>query len=431
MKTIFVPSFHPIISRNILSTPTLSYLLEDQNIRVVVLCYEHKKSFFEKEYGRDRIIIEGVKKRLIKSDRFMRTISFAALHTRSMEIKQVVEMNGRGSILKLLLRGSFGVWVIRLIFQLITKENFYIDIFEKYKPDLIFSTDIQNPEDLRLLLRAKRSGIKTISMVRSWDNLLSKGIICFVPDVLVVHNNLLKQQAIDIHKIRPSIIRVVGIPHYDSYYSAISRDINHHAKKRVLYTPVGDRYVKNNNVDIDIVEILNDRLPNDYEIFVRLPFSDSVRGLDDRISSGRIIYDRPSKKFEMLRNNELSNADETHLIETLHNSDVVVTGPSTIVIDASFFDKPVILINFDGKKQKAFYESVKRFYEYDHFAPIKESGGVSFVSNEQELINEIINYAENPARNTNGRRKIIEMECYKKDGLSSKRLAQVIKNNLQ
>ena len=66
MKTIFITSFHPLISRNILCTNVLKCLAHNKNIRIIIFCPEYKKSFFIKHFRARNIFIEGINTKEMK-----------------------------------------------------------------------------------------------------------------------------------------------------------------------------------------------------------------------------------------------------------------------------------------------------------------------------------------------------------------------------
>ena len=68
--------------------------------------------------------------------------------------------------------------------------------------------------------RAARSlGIPTIGYVNSWDNLTSKGTVHVVPDIFIVWNEPLAQEAVELHDLPPRAIRVTGAPHVDRFFT--------------------------------------------------------------------------------------------------------------------------------------------------------------------------------------------------------------------
>ncbi len=121
---------------------------------------------------------------------------------------------------------------------------------------------------------------------------------------------------------------------------------------------------------------------------------------------------------------EVEKRDMEHLADTLFHSDVTINTCSTMSIDAAAFDKPVINIVFDGHEKKPYYDSVRQFYDETriHYVPILKSGGVRLANNKEELIKYINMYLENPDLDREGRKKIIEEQCWKLDGKSGERI---------
>jgi len=418
-RTIFITSFHPLISRNILSTSILD-ILSAENIRVVLIVFGTKKKFFEEEFSKPGIIIEGVEKRLYWQDVFLRYLSLAALKTNSLAIKRKTEMKGSGIwLVKLIGNRKWARKLVRRLNTLITPRDTFAALFDRYKPNLVFATDVQNEFDVKIITEAQSQHIPVVGMVRSWDNLTAKGLIRIHPDKLLVHNLLIQQSAINLHGILEESIEIVGIPHYDSYALAnrssredfFARIGGDPRKKLIVFAPIGDRYIRDNVVDRDILDILDKHLPLDYQILVRFPPTDTVYELEGRPNTGRIIFDRPSNRFKTLKKIELSSKEDAHLADTLYWSDLVVAGPSTICIDAAFFDKPIILVGFDGYHSRPYHHSVIRYYDYDHFKSILASGGVKLAKNKNEFLSFMNIYLDHPQTDFQGRRKVVKEQC--------------------
>ena len=64
----------------------------------------------------------------------------------------------------------------------------------------------------------------------SWDNFTNKLLPVRRVDRLVVWNELMKQQAIELHGYEPDEIRIAGTPQWDRYF----RDGVTHRTRRVL-----------------------------------------------------------------------------------------------------------------------------------------------------------------------------------------------------
>ena len=435
-QTIFITSFHPLIMRNILATPILDYLLE-KNVRVVVFAPEKTKFYFEWEFESRGVIVESVSRALSWQDRLFRYLSLAALNTRALAIKRKTELEGSGTWLAPILGRSrvLRAFVRALERRLMPRDRFAVFI-ERYRPSAVFATDVQHANDVRLLHEARARRIPAVGMVRSWDNLTSKGFIRVIPDILLVNNEVVREEAIRLHDIPADQIRVVGIPHYDAYltnrrssreefFKRISGDP---AKRLIVFAPTGDRYLSNNDVDPGILAALREYAPRDCQILVRLPPHDSVASLEKLASDARVIIERPAPPYATVnpRKIEFDFEMDRHLADTLAHASLVISGPSTIAIDAAFFDAPIILAAFDGFAVRPYRESVRRYFDYEHHQPILASGGARIARTVAEFRRYLNEYLAHPELDHAGRKKIVATECWRVDGRSSHRVAEAL-----
>jgi CDP-glycerol glycerophosphotransferase (TagB/SpsB family) len=335
------------------------------------------------------------------------------------------------------LANRVGRALVRWLHAVLTPRGTFRALFERYRPSLVLATDMNNYFDMRLMQDAGSARVALVGMVRSWDNLTSKGLLRVLPNLLIVHNITEKEEAMRLHKVLESRIRVVGISHYDRYATGARtpretffKNLGIPSEKRlVLFAPVGDRYLSDNSVDREIVEMLDARLPDDCHLLVRLPPTDSVAALDGFMGK-RVTIERPTARFKTFKNVELAPGDDEHLADTLYWTDLVVTGPSTIAIDAAFFDKPVILIGFNGQGERPYYRSIRRYYDYDHWKPVLASGGVRLVENTVALKEACAAYLADPAHDAEGRERLVEVEAYRRDGSATSRLVEVLLDTL-
>lgn len=448
MKTIFITSFHGLISRNILQSGAFEILRNRDDLKLVVFVPDYKLDFFQENFGGKNAVFEKIGlKRASKIDSFFGFIFSALLATNSVKLKRrekldadkkyfsffvfylIVSVFGKIGFLKSLLR-----WVYEFV-----PSGKFSGYFEKYKPDLVFCADIQNKDDILMLKEAKKRKIKSVGMVRSWDNLTCKELLRIVPDKMIVNNEILKEEAREYHRIDPEKIFVCGIPHYDAYVpqgrterEGFCRDLNlDPAKKIILYAPTGDRYIKNNNIDWQILDILQKEFLPGAQILVRLPPADTVNlaGLEKKDG---VVFDRPGRIFRegAFKEFELSFEDEKHLIDSIFHADLIVCGPSTIAIDACVFDKPVIFVGFDGREKREYIRSIRRYYNYEHVSNIVKRKGAILAQNREELVEGVKRYFADPSLEKENRQKIIKDQCWKLDCQSSGRLADYILKNV-
>ena len=445
MKTIFITSFHPLISRNILSTGLLKRLSEEA--RVIILTSEQKATYFRERFANKNIFVEGIDVSLSRSDIFLRQVTLACSFTRALYIKkrsQYYSDRRIGRFLANVLPASIvrttriAPWFIQTIDRLILRSKRFRSVFETYHPDLVFSTDIQNEFDVRLLSEARRRGVRSVGMVRSWDNLSSKGLLRIVPSQIVVHNDLIKAELARYNHVAPEKVTVVGIPHYDRYVNVSITDRAvflrqfglDPGRKTVLYAPIGDRYIRDNGLDAFVIETLS---KIDVNILVRLPPTDVVSLPGEYKRDGIAVYQpgvspkEEGKAGGGAKDSEIAETDEQMLIDSLANADVVVTGQSTIVIDAAAFDRPIVIIRFDEKK-RAYWDSVRKYYDYEYYLPISSSNGVRFADSPNGLLSLVEQYLNDPDIDRSGRERIIREQAFVLDGRATERLSRAVLN---
>ena len=67
--------------------------------------------------------------------------------------------------------------------------------------DVLLTGTTKLPKDQQLNYTDKRVGIPVVSLVHSWDNLTSKGLLSAIPDRLLVWNEVMASEAEAFHGI--------------------------------------------------------------------------------------------------------------------------------------------------------------------------------------------------------------------------------------
>jgi hypothetical protein len=89
-----------------------------------------------------------------------------------------------------------------------------------HRPDAVLVTpliELGSPQ-MDHLAAAKALGIRTALPVASWDHLSSKALIRNVPDLLLVWNEIQKQEAIEMHGVAAERVVVTGAHPYDQWF---------------------------------------------------------------------------------------------------------------------------------------------------------------------------------------------------------------------
>lgn len=437
-KTVLITSFFGLISRNILATNTLRILRKKDNLQIVILTPTNKAENYQKLFGGGNVIVEGVDlPKPTKLDKFFNVIFHNLSDTNVWRIHRLVWRKRDKKIITAplywLLSKLGYLKIVRSIARrleyMFLPKNRFAHIFEKYKPDLVFATDVFHPNDLDVMREAKKRKIFILGMVRSWDNIVSKGLNRIIPDRLVVNTPKIKKEAEKYNDIKPDNIDVVGIPHYDFYTperrmprNELFKQLNLDPRKKTIFFALpSDIYTQGDPIAKKVVSLL---MPMDVQLILRLYIVGSVDLGDIKPIPNKVAIDVPGSGSDFTQA-DLS-AGDAHLADLLYHSDVVVAFASTLAIDAVVFDKPVVFIGFDGKEGRPYWQSLRRYYDYDHQKSILETGGVRLAKDPEELISQIQNYLKDPSLDQEGRKRIIQERCWKLDGRSGERLANVI-----
>ena len=446
MKIIFITSFHGLVSR-VLEGGIVDDLLLNKSVRVVIFVPDFKTDYFEEVFGgNERVTIEGVGRGVLsRRAQFLNKLTFVLLNTNTMYLTRR-SFRGYGYFHKFFIAqfiaSFFGRWrfvrnTFRYLNYFLLGKGVFSSYFKKYNPDLVFSTDIKEMLDVELLIEAKKRDVLTVGMVRSWDYLTGKGMTRVKPDKLVVHNEVIKKEAVELADMKEERIYISGIPHFDLYINEVRSEREDFLKRvglkgrYILYVPWGDKFA---DTDWEFLSILGSairegRLPKDLSILLRLPPGDTVSldKLDDEIRS-RVVVDSPGVTFGSMHRkaNEMSLSDLRHLADVIYHSELLVSPPSTMPIDAAALDKPTVIMKFDGKEEKPYYEGVMHYFDFVHIKNLLSGGSFAVATNQNELIRYINDYIENPSIHKVERKVLVGKQCYKLDGKSGKRLTDFL-----
>lgn len=439
MKTLFVTSFHPHISRNILSAGVLSRFA--RLMRVVLIVPNYKKSFFEEQFGSENVFVEGVS--MYQASKFWRGLFFKKLgiflfDTGTARLKTKYKYYNDKKFFYFLTAMSLGFFgklfllrrAVRFLDQKFSPKGFFKELISKYNPDAIFSTDPQNENDVSLMHDAKDAGVSVIAMLRSWDNTTQR-ILRVLPDRLLVGSSELKKEVLNMYKYPENKISITGNPHYDKYIKGPTKTKEEFftefgfdtAKKLITYAPVGDHLVTFNDIDQYVMETLG-KLKNN-QILVRFPPDEGVRLVDFK-KPENMFYDKPGQMFknDEFGDREIRKEDDEHLINEIYHSDLIITGPTSISLDSALIDKPIITVDF--------YPSPRHLFDgiytnkCDHIQKLLQTGGIKHASSKENFLKFINEYLENPKLDADGRAKIRSMWFSHSDGNAGERVANEV-----
>ena len=445
MKTLFMLMDTGTAIRNVLRSRLFETLRLQPNLRIILFTPLNPTEMIE-EFGSENIICERLPKwranplvrtiRSIKKDIWARkTNIFSYCHRREKRNNWLFRKYFIPLFNMVLFQGNYDV----ALTVLDRMENFFTpilepELFARYKPDLVFFTTLYSA-DCSLEISSYKQGIPTICLIHSWDNVTTKGPFPFRPDRVIVWNSVLKQETIKYQRILPKDIRISGIPQFDIYFdrdSFASKETFFRRygldpeRKLITYTTssIGGAPFEAALVERLHQDIVFSTFPYQVQLFVRLHPKDDILLYEHLEGRPYLTLVRPGQHSSNIMDSWNPTRDDMFgLAELMLYSDIVINVASTITIDAAMFDTPVINIAFDGPDKFPYLYSCKRYYDYEHYLNIVDTGGVAVVYSHEELLNKIVLELEQPNHHAEGRKVIREQQAQYLDGDSAKRIA--------
>lgn len=455
-RTILLPIYNGMVSRNFFRTDVYRELIRDPNIRLVVAIPSSKLEFYKEQFSHPRLVFEPLDDiRETRFGTFLAGLAFNLLPTRTIWFRQKDRYIKYGNYPNFFIKRALNLFlgpfrfpkqIIRGLDRFVPADEGVIALIKKYRPDLLFAPDIAFGIDRVFLRAAKRRNIRTIGMVRSWDNLTSKGVIQILPDLLILYTDRMKKQAIKYAGMPEDRIIITGSPGYDDFFRKLPMNREEFFKKikvdpsrrLILFAPFYDRFtgsaVRMINYLIDAIE--SGKLPRDIHLLVR--YRPATPEIPEGVikPSPYVSISKPCESYFPIKTSlmlsrkdwEFSDADMQLLLHSLYFCNIMINTFSTLTIDASAFDKPSIGIRFDADPNCPSLHSVKFVLDrHDHYRELASTGGVRLVNDMDDLVSAINAYLENPRLDSEGRKRMREEQIQFFDDLSGKRVAETIK----
>jgi hypothetical protein len=255
-----------------------------------------------------------------------------------------------------------------------------------------------SPFDLRentIVNSLQMHQIPGISIIISWDNLTSKGIMNTKSDMVLVWN---KSMALEYQRFYilfgdHAAVRMIGIPRFDIYFQyppcqnanlTATPGVNPEARIVLFSTGAVKHHSCQNYIIDDLLEYAESR--PDIVILVRCHPGDEPERYSHFSSVKNLHFFQPFGENP----GQVPPAD---FLEMLHLQltacDVCVQIASTMFLDAAACNKPCISIAYDADSDMHYAGSVRRFYDYSHQLPLHKVLNKHIVYNRRELFRKL------------------------------------------
>ena len=288
------------------------------------------------------------------------------------------------------------------LYTLIFNKRSYGYLFDKYKPDAVFLTNICTwPQDLEFLVEARLRSVRAVGMVANWDH-LSKYYVPFRPDKLLVWSNPIKNEALKYQGYKQENIKIVGAPYVDFFLdknNIMSRSeflakVNFPADSKVItFCSQGPYSLDGPDlVDMILNWIKAGDLPKNLRVIIR-PHPHGFRESEKYLQ----FKESPLVYIDVLE--KLSSMPYAlNYLNVLYHADIVLTTYSTIAAESTIFDRPTVIASFDGYKQRPIFQSVRRHRNFTHFQHILSFGAILVAESPKQLLESLKTYLASPEK---------------------------------
>lgn len=465
-RRIFISADHGLALIYFLQSDVVQTLLEN-DVEVVLLTAGSLKDKIEARFGKPGLIIEDL--RLDKAEAYAQKESPSvqwwlnffrrAGPSARMNLETVnnyvnwIEYEAHGMRKRIfpLVRGA--VWVLRhsqmarralINMQSRFTPHLYDDLLARYKPDLVIASTPGWRLDRYLLRDAAAAGIPTAAIVQGWDNPSSHALPGAKVDWITCWSEPQKEELIVGSDWREEQINIGGIPSYDGYFRRTwlmgkeeyfklhnldpDRKLLGYACSFVTYSP----NIQNVEALARLVE--SDRLAEPCQLLVRLHpnhFTEVKRWAREREQIRELVrqYEHVHLVEPVPLGEEFgyySGEDMPEKTSMMAYSDIFLTVYSTMVVEASIHERPIVSVTINSGTGWPGQYSLKltEIGKWPTHSRFRKSGAGIVVSDEKSLEQAINKYLIEPQVDKEAQRAFVRQECTFTDGSAGRRTAE-------
>ena len=300
-----------------------------------------------------------------------------------------------------------------------------------------------------LAREAQKSGVKVVSAITNYDNIVNRGFRGFNPDGVAVWSQLMADETMRLQRIPASKIEITGAQQFDPYFSPLRisreeyfRSVGLDPSKKTILFAGGVNVTRYFEIYRLLVETEHNPSLIPCNVIVRpypqakLLTSPSWNVLERLFrESGRAHVSVPpintaedplagSLQNDLLCHDEV--VDDLHC--QLRYSDVMINIYSTISLEAAICDLPTIHMGYDVYTFGHKYHITTPFQQRQTHNQRRLRLAASKVArSESELVKYVNAYLEDGSADRDARSEYALSECGYLDGMCSRRLASFLK----
>lgn len=295
----------------------------------------------------------------------------------------------------------------------------YVRLFEEIKPSLVFNGSHVHSGIARPAVQAAQwLGIPTATFIFSWDNLTSQGRIMPPYDYYLVWNRSIRGQLLQIYdSVKSDQVFVTGTPQFDFHFKPefywtreefCARVGADPTRPIVLYSTGMANHMPGEPRVVEGIAAILEQMPElgPPQLLVRVYPKDRTGRFEQiKRSHPEILFPEVPWEPAWLT----PKIEDAYLLtNTLRHAAAGINVASTISLELCMFDKPVINVSYNPPGVDTGFVDYQRYYEFDHYRPLVESGAVAVARSEADLRDMLWKALTEPQAESCQRRSLID-----------------------
>lgn len=307
------------------------------------------------------------------------------------------------------------------------------------RPDVVLCAHQRPLAVLPVILAARRLGIPTATFVFSWDNLTTKGRVAAPFDhYLVWSAHMADEMARYYPDVPAARVHVVGTPQFDPYAdpahpstrAALAESLSADPDRPIVCFTGGDEGTCPDDpfhLGVLLELVRSGQVSGDPQVVLRTaPVDPGARFDLVRRRYPELVEAAPRWRLQEGRGWHEAYptvADLRALAMLTAGADVNVNMASTMSLDFSLRDTPVVNLGFDEDPTVG---RAGAYYRFEHYRPVVELGAVRVARSPSELAASLNRYLQEPGLDRAGRRAIVDLELGVSMGASGRAVVDAL-----
>jgi hypothetical protein len=248
---------------------------------------------------------------------------------------------------------------------------------------------------------AAAGGCRTVVTYHTWKDISAAGRLNHNFSAIGVWSETMKAELLQQNTdIDPSTIKVVGCAHFDCVgrkdllmpEQDVRKAIGAKPSSRLILFPASAPWVVPNEeryISIIFAAVATGRLSRDIQLVVRLNPMDNTNYLEDALKniSPEILITRPDWRWDKVSNWCFQRKTDLMLYNSILEYSVACVGiPSTVTVECSVADLPVINIGYDLPGPRPLNGSIRSFWDADFYKDVRDTGAAALANTPEEMI---------------------------------------------